>query len=112
MAEIVKVKEVHLYVGLTANAQQCFLMKKYLEDNGLKYTLLSYNDESHHDAVFSAMSSWRFGRPEESIQHTITDFPYVTWKEYYSDYEQAVRIAFSAFEINNNLLPLKDLIES
>ena len=112
MANVVKIKEVLLYVGYTANALQCFLMKKYLEDNNVNFVLMNYSDDSHHSDVFSAMSTWTYGRAEEAKQHEIKDFPFVTWKEYYDDYEQSVQIAFSTLEIHDKLLPKKDLITS
>jgi len=110
MANVVKIKEVLLYVGYTANAQQCYLMKKYLEDNNVAFNLMNYGDDSHHQDVFGAMSTWNYGRPGEQVQHNITDFPFVTWKEYYDDFEQGVHISFSTYEIHEKLLPKKDLI--
>lgn len=97
MANIVKISEVVVYSGLTADAGDCFACKKMLDDNGIKYQLLHYADESQHVDNFAALSTWSFG-PDYN-QYTFTKFPLVIWKEFYDDYERWLNVAQSSTEL-------------
>lgn len=111
MANIVKITEVHLYSGLTAEASECFECKKVLNDNGIKHISLFYGDDPQgHNDNFAALSTWSFG--PEFKQYTFTKFPIVTWKEYYDDYERWIEVAQSSTELlNSNLVKNKALVK-
>ncbi len=55
---ITKLDDIHLYTGLTEHAQQCWDMKKYLQDNGVKFQNLHYADDAQHPSVFKPLSTW------------------------------------------------------
>jgi hypothetical protein len=110
MAEIVKITQVSLMVGITAGAAECYACKKILDDNGIKYQLLHYGDESTHANHFDALSTWPFGPQFE--QRTFTDFPIITWKEYYDDYERWLQVAQSSKELaESSLLKNASLVQ-
>jgi hypothetical protein len=103
MKQVIKIKDIHLYVGITANAAECYTVKKFLDETGVAYTLLQYIDDQHA-GVFSALSTWNWGRLENPEQRQIADFPVVTWKEIHDDYEHAVYCATSLHELKNSRL--------
>lgn len=110
MANLVKITEVTLMTGFTAGAAECCACKKLLQDSGIKYQLLHYGDESTHHTNFDALSTWTFGPNFE--QRTFTDFPVVTWKEFYDDYERWIQVAQSSEELAaSNLLKNISLVQ-
>lgn len=110
MANIVKINEVVLYTGLTADAADCYLCKKLLEDNGIKYVVLHYGDDSVHPENFAALSTWSFG--PNFTQYNFTKFPLVIWKEFYDDYERFLDVAQSSAELAvSNLVKNKELVK-
>jgi len=69
-----KIDDVDLYVGLTAEAQACWNLKKFLLDNNIKFRVLSYNDDSQHSILFQGLSTWWDGV-------TFDKFPVLTYVE-------------------------------
>jgi hypothetical protein len=113
MANLVKIKEVYLYIGLTAKTSDCDAAKKLLDDANVKYNLLTYNDPAQHHYVFESLSTWNWGNPNNLTKRTFTDFPILHWKEYYDDYEQQVECADGLTEIENcSLLKNASLVEA
>lgn len=90
MSELVKISEVMLYAGYTASVQRVFEIKKILDEAGIKYTFMNYADESAHPQLFSSLSTWWWGKQPDAKQVKFTDFPIVTWKEFYNDWTTAV----------------------
>jgi hypothetical protein len=99
---LVKIKDVVLYVGLTANGAECFNAQKLLADNNINHKLLAYNDISQHKGVFDSLNTWRWGAQAE--QRVFTDFPIVHWTECYSDFSTQLKCAASVTELNNSVL--------
>lgn len=113
MANLVKIKEVVLYIGLTANASDCFSAKKLLDDANIKYTLLSYNNSDEFHYIFDSLSTWHYGPRNNTYHKTFTDFPILHWKECYDDYEFQIESADGLVEIkNSNLLKNAKLVEA
>ena len=71
---ITKIDDVDLYVGLTADAQACWEMKKFLLDNNIKFRTMMYADDSQHKSLFDSISTWWPGE-------TFNKFPIVTYTE-------------------------------
>ena len=106
MANLVKIKEVCLYIGFTEHAQECFEMKKALSDAGITPRVLAYNDEAQHPELFASLSTWRW---EDGVARTFTKFPIVHWKKCYDDFETEVQCATSVSELSD-LLANKHLV--
>lgn len=71
---ITKIDDINLYVGLTADAQKCWDMKKFLLDNNIKFTTLMYTDDAQHAELFAAISTWWPGE-------TFDRFPILVYTE-------------------------------
>lgn len=71
---ITKIDDIDLYVGLTADAQACWDMKKFLTDNNIKFRTMMYADDSQHKSLFEAISTWWPGE-------TFDKFPFVIYTE-------------------------------
>ena len=110
MANLVKIKDVKFYTGLSETASDQFAAKKLLDDAGVKYDLMAYNDASQHSNVFSALSTWVWGPEKQNKQ--ITQFPILHWTECFDDFETHVHVAHGLDEIKAcTLLTNKDLIK-
>lgn len=113
MAKLVKITNVHLYVGLTDGAAECVEVLKLLRNSGIKYTLLNYSDQDQqHKANFEALSTWNFGSRETSYKKTFTDYPILVWQECYDDWSTVQHGAQGIKEISKSSLFInKELTE-
>lgn len=112
--KLVKINEVHLYVGLTDGAADCVEALRLLRKAGIKFTLLNYSDqEDHHQHNFKALSGWPFGSPDNPYKKEFSDYPIVTWKECYSDWTVQQHAAHGLQELKeSNLLSNEEVAES
>ncbi len=109
MTTLARIKDVSLYVGLTADVQACYDMKKFLEDNSVQYLLLAYMDETAHEPNFKAMSTWTWG--PEGEKREFSRFPILTWREFDTDFNEVLQYATTIEEVRTKLLPSKALIK-
>ena len=78
---LTRIDDIQLYMGMTADAADCFLAKQFLMDNGVSYQTYMYADDSQHAALFAALSSWNVqGAPAQ-----LTNFPFVIYTEVHDD---------------------------
>lgn len=75
---ITKIDDIDLYVGLTADVQACWDIKKFLVDNNIKFRTLMYADDSQHEDLFKSISTWWEGK-------TFDRFPILTYTEVLDD---------------------------
>lgn len=101
MANLAKIKEIHLYVALSENAQECYEARQLLDQNGIPYTLLAYFEPDQYPNIFTALSTWWW---TGGTQRTIDKFPIVTWKNCYDDYETDLGVAVGLTELQNSVL--------
>lgn len=105
MAKLVKIKDVMLYTGLTNGAADCVEALKQLKEAGIKFALLSYNDQvEQHKANFEALSTWTFGAGDSTYQKVFTDYPIMTWDECYDDWSTQRHAAHGLTEIQQSSL--------
>jgi hypothetical protein len=102
MANLVKIKDVHLYVGLVENGHECYQAKKLLDAAGVKFNILAYNDETQIPSVFVSLNTWGWG-PDHK-QRELDQFPLIHWTECYDDFSQLVFVAHGLIEIKESAL--------
>jgi hypothetical protein len=111
MSNIVKIDNVRIYYGITTPEalQAIFDCKQILDDNNIPYGNLIYNEVSAYPEIFANLSTWAFGT--DFTQYTFTDFPIVTWQEFYDDFEVCDQVAISVEMLEaSNLILLKELV--
>lgn len=74
----VRIDDVHLYGGLTEDAVDCYRAKKNMEDNGIKFVHLFYQDENQCKEVVETVNQW-FATPENPT--VVTKLPFVVYCE-------------------------------
>ena len=74
---IVKIEEVYLYTTLDHTHAECYAIKKWLDDNSVKYTNLHYASELIND-VLTPLNTWWDGV-------TFGDFPILIYVEVRDD---------------------------
>jgi hypothetical protein len=78
---LTRIDDIQLYVGLTAEAGDCFVAKDFLDSVGVTNHLYMYADTAAHADLFTALDSWRMpGAPAN-----ITKFPFLIYTEIHSD---------------------------
>ncbi len=109
--KIVKIKQAHLYIGLTDSAHDCQLAVELLKAANVNYTLLNYNNsEEQHKVNFDSLSTWTFG--VDNHKKIFTDYPILTWVECFDDWSSNVRAAHGLTEIKeSDLINNKHLVE-
>jgi hypothetical protein len=110
MPSLIKITNVCLYVGTTDNVEACLAIRNALKGNSIPHaTAICVN--SDRDYALNTMSDSVFG--PDFTQYEVKDFPFVTWMEYYDDYERYMEIAFTLDQVQqSNLLKFKSLIAS
>lgn len=74
---ILKIEEVYLYTTLDHTHAECYAMKKWLDDNNVKYTYLHYHAEFVAEALAPLNTWW------EGV--TFTEFPIIVYTEVRDD---------------------------
>lgn len=75
---IIKIEEVYLYTTLDETHQECYDMKKWLDDNNVQYTLLHYFTAEQKSQAIEPLKTWW-----ENC--TITNFPILIYTEVRDD---------------------------
>lgn len=97
---LMKISEVLLYGGLTQDVQAVYDMKVFLEQQGIKYRLLFYTENT--EQALAPLRTWRMGdRGAEKTHDDLVKFPFVTWNEHYDDWEKNVNIAKDITELQS-----------
>ncbi len=78
----VKIDDIHLYAGLTADAVDCYRVKKWMDDNNIKFVHLFYTDEIQCQEVIDTVNLW-FVNPDQPA--VITKLPFVVYCEVVED---------------------------
>lgn len=58
--------------------------KKFLDDNGIQYTLLNYAIKEDHENCLAPLRSWAFSNIEGGT-HSFEKFPFVIYTEVHDD---------------------------
>lgn len=83
---LIKIKNVKLYTAICEDAQDCWDCKKALQDKGIPFGHLNY-DESQLSDVMKALSTWHYFDGKEIFQKTFDRLAIVHWESFYSDDE-------------------------
>ena len=97
MAKLVKIKNVTIYASLNDESVDSH---NFLNQQGIKHTVLIYGDEVIQQENLKALSSWFLGA--DSHQKECKDFPVLTWDECYDDWSTYRRIAHGWDEIKES----------
>lgn len=82
---IVKIEEVYLYVSeVVPNAAENIQAVAFMENCGVPFVRMMYNDASQHAEAFAALNSWWTNNPLNSLPPLDT-FPFVTYVEVHDD---------------------------
>jgi hypothetical protein len=104
MANLHTIQNVFLYTALTESAGEQYLMYKALQDAGIKFTVLAYNDHLEgQKATLEALSTWYWGS-NGTATITFTNFPIVHWEEHYDDNTKQFHCIQSVEEFANSTL--------
>lgn len=104
MANLVRIEEVHLYMGWSDNVADTYAAKKLLDAANVKYVQLAYHDETQYQSIFDSLSTWTFGEGAATYQKVFKDFPFVHWVEVYDDYNKYIQCAYGLAEIKASKL--------
>jgi len=112
MANLIKIRDVQLYVGRSsaqdlADSYVCTQILKgvpaKITDYGTAVTIHRHFFKSLEDCVFGA----------DCQHHTFTRFPIIIWQECYDDYERWLSFATSSHSLaTSNLVKYKNLVQS
>lgn len=101
MSKLVKIKDVHLYTGFTESVGDCYIAMKLLRASGVQFNFLNFSDQDeHHKANFTALSTWNFGA--DAHKKEFTDYPILVWDECFDDWGVYRRAAHGLQEIKDS----------
>lgn len=111
MSNLVKVQAVSIYYGVTdAQAMtDTFACKAVLDSLNIPYVNLVYTETSQVNELFANLGTWTYGWDYEVKE--FTNFPLITWQEFYDDYTNFNNFATSIAELNAKLVPIANLVQ-
>lgn len=78
---ITKIEELYLYTSeVSGNSAENIQATAFMENSGVPFVKLMYNDKSQHDDVFKAINGWW-----ERYLPAIDSFPFITYVEVHDD---------------------------
>ena len=78
---LTRIDDIHLYMGMTEHAAECYEAKKFLGDLGVAFVPYMYADDTAHPGLFEALTSWNMvGSPAQ-----IAKFPFLIYTEIHDD---------------------------
>lgn len=95
---IIKIKDIYLYTGFTANANDGYSAKVWMDQNNIQYTHMHYADSAQHQSLFDALSTWSFGDAEIAF----SQFPFVIYDEVSDDYSITKRCLYGLEAITSS----------
>ncbi len=110
MSNLIKIDSIRFNIGLSTDASMVeqLACRKILVDEAIPHGVLMYSMDDY-SSVLGPLSSWVFGLEMREV--LFTDFPVITWTEYYDDYNVVSECAASSAELaTSNLVKFKNLI--
>jgi len=95
MANLVKVRDIFLYVGWSPKAADSYAAMTLLKEADVPFTLLHYPDTT----ALEPLNTWGWGPETSPVSKTFTDFPVLHWTELYDDWSKALEVADGLLEI-------------
>ena len=105
MANLVRIRDIHVYTALNEDAAECFNVVKLLQDNNVPFNHLNWKDGSDADNVFAPLNTWNFTSDGVTFeQKTFTKFPIIHWRIIMDDDTNGVNVAVGLTELQNSQL--------
>jgi hypothetical protein len=107
MANLVKIKKIHIYTAMTEDAAECWEALKLLQDNNLPITHLNWRDDTELHNVYESLSTWNYsdGTVESGvIKKEFNKMPIIHWECVYDDDFVGVNAAQGLTELQNSQL--------
>jgi hypothetical protein len=109
MPNLVKIRNIHLYIGWTDSAADCYAAKKALDEAGVPYNLLHYQDASQRDAALEPLNTWLWGQEPNRHQKNIQEFPVLHYECCYDDWTTSLELSQGLAEIQTFIASAKGL---
>lgn len=107
MTNLVKIKDVCVYSAMNEHALECYEIKKRLTQEGVSFKDLYYGDDTQHETIFKALSTWNW---KDNVHVEFSRFPIVHWQNIYDDYTQDLEVVNSLEDfLNSPLMKNSDL---
>lgn len=109
MAKLINISFIRLHTNPTGDMGSTGEARSILKENGVVATELGYVEGPSTLDLYSALSSWTWGRTNE--RRSVNQLPLLTWRECYDDGWDVDRIACGLDEMQNcDLWANKNLI--
>jgi hypothetical protein len=106
MANLVKIKKIHIYTAMTEDAGECWETLKLMKDNNLPINHLNWNDNSQLQQVYDALGTWNFYDGNEITHKEFNKLPIVHWEGVYDNDDVGVNAVQGLEELLNSQLML------
>jgi len=111
MANLVRIRDVHVYTALGEKAVECVNVLKLLKDNNVPFNHLNWStDEAlSNQQVFEPISTWSWSADAENFEQKVfasdaTSLPFVHWRNVFDNDTSSVNCAVGLSELQNSQL--------
>lgn len=116
---MIKIDSIYLSTGFPDDSGDSSKAKRFLDQNGVKYTHLHYGNEDQWEQVFNAFSTWedyvsdKEGNVDKSqtIKHEVTAFPILHYDIVNDDYTRT-RVVVPGLDaiLDSNIVALSKVL--
>jgi len=107
MANLVRIRDVHVYTCFGEKVAECWDVIKLLKDNNIPFTQLNWNNDEDFAAanVFAPLNTWNYTADGETYENkTFTAVPVVHWKNVFENDVSGINAAQGLTELQNSQL--------
>ena len=79
-----RIDEIYLYTHPSKDQLETYTLYNQLDNLGIPYNKLEYNDPEQHSIVFDALNTWWQADEEGNTQGALSEFPFVVYTEVHS----------------------------
>ena len=79
-----RIDEIYIYTYPSKDQLETYTLYNQLDNLGIPYNKLEYNDPSQHPVLFDALNTWWQEDENRVKQEPITEFPFVVYTEVHS----------------------------
>jgi hypothetical protein len=85
MANLVKIKKVHIYTAMTEDAAECWSAVKLLKDNNVPVNHLNWGDDATLSGLYESLGTWNYYDGEKLYHKSFSKLPIIHWECVYED---------------------------
>ena len=82
---VARIEEIFIYTYPLSDRLETYILYNQLDNLGIPYSKLEYNDVAQHPELFNALNTWWQPDNNGNVQDPLSNFPFAIYTEVHSD---------------------------